>query len=713
MNDNSILLAWALLSKNGGGGGGGGQLYTTTITGDGTTTDFTITHNLNTQYGAVIVCDSSYNDVIVDIQRSTANAYILGFEEAPAAGVLYHVGIMATTGGGGGGSVAIDNKTIKKNAQNQLETAAGGWYDSDTSTYHTIDGNYIPVDGTTTWIDSEGKLVASTRALQPMKSAWKGAITTQAAATAILNDSATLEGDGFLGTVHWTDMPGDFTQAEVKAFVLKKETYQKIIQFELTTGESSSSNAPYAWYYNSYKDEWCTYMPLTTSVSSNSINIGLAASVGKTLQDQITNLQNIGRFLSIWDATTGLPTTDPTVLPYTYRTGDYYRVGKVGGGRYIHQIALNGTTAESTAYVASFGFINESNTAYSTFESIAQKLYELGYKTISSAVECSHTISGTTRSGFVYSPNSTGNRLVFIHYNDDTHEYEQDGTATSSSVINDNVSIASIHTVEIEGSSTTSQATYVDALSFPSTRSTAYTSVADIAQVLQKLNYSATYPCFCAGQVGTTSIYLCYGSGNELVLMDNINHEVGRIATATTINDEVTSSGLPNYKPTGTTYNGTPSTVLETEELEVGAVYYFDSEKWVLQKSGGGGKVQDVQINGTTIVAANTGIANIPIAGSELGVVKPGSGLVINSTTGSISVNKASNSAIEGKSEAYNPIVPANLDKAVMEGLGNNSLTWSDAYKTSARNTIGACSLQEYDPTAVSYSDGVLYYTVD
>ena len=55
----------------------------------------------------------------------------------------------------------------------------------------------------------------------------------------------------------------------------------------------------------------------------------------KELQDQIDNLQGRGRFLSVWDATTGLPTTEPeTELPYEYHTGDYYIVGTVGTTNY-------------------------------------------------------------------------------------------------------------------------------------------------------------------------------------------------------------------------------------------------------------------------------------------------------------------------------------------------------------------------------------------
>jgi len=60
----------------------------------------------------------------------------------------------------------------------------------------------------------------------------------------------------------------------------------------------------------------------------------LSANQGKLLNDRINNLESIGRFLSVWNCTTGKPDTNPQSLPYDYHTGDYYRVGTVGDTNY-------------------------------------------------------------------------------------------------------------------------------------------------------------------------------------------------------------------------------------------------------------------------------------------------------------------------------------------------------------------------------------------
>lgn len=73
------------------------------------------------------------------------------------------------------------------------------------------------------------------------------------------------------------------------------------------------------------------------------------------LQEQIDNLKAVGRFLALWDASTGSPTSEPPSSPYTYHTGDYFRVSVSGtkiptgttytagttGGEATHTLTVN------------------------------------------------------------------------------------------------------------------------------------------------------------------------------------------------------------------------------------------------------------------------------------------------------------------------------------------------------------------------------------
>ena len=68
-----------------------------------------------------------------------------------------------------------------------------------------------------------------------------------------------------------------------------------------------------------------------TSVSATH---ALSANMGRTLQEQIDNLEQRGRYLSVWNCTTGLAKTEPPVNPYEYKSGDYFIVGTVGTENY-------------------------------------------------------------------------------------------------------------------------------------------------------------------------------------------------------------------------------------------------------------------------------------------------------------------------------------------------------------------------------------------
>ena len=205
----------------------------------------------------------------------------------------------------------------------------------------------------------------------------------------------------------------------------------------------------------------------------------------------------------------------------------------------------------------------------------------------------------------------------------------------------------------------------------------------------------------------------------------------------------VAQEGGTNYKPSGSSYtDNVPSTAIETGDVSVDDVYYYDGNVWHLQyntrkevafaniagdpydnsnlasalndkqdelpsQTGQSGKflttngtaiswgdvtipVTDVQINSTSILSS--GVANIPVGTSSvLGVYKvnPNQGISAYSA-GDLVIISANESEIIAKTHNYKPIVPSKLDIAVREGLGNNSLTWTDAYKANARNTIGA-----------------------
>lgn len=67
------------------------QKYAATITGNGSSTSFTVTHSLGTQDVVVQVQDSSRNVVYPDIQANSTSQATISFGAAPANGVTYRV----------------------------------------------------------------------------------------------------------------------------------------------------------------------------------------------------------------------------------------------------------------------------------------------------------------------------------------------------------------------------------------------------------------------------------------------------------------------------------------------------------------------------------------------------------------------------------------------------------------------------------------------
>lgn len=103
---------------------------------------------------------------------------------------------------------------------------------------------------------------------------------------------------------------------------------------------------------------------IINNVTSTTTSQPLSANMGKELQDQITNLQARGRFLSLWDCSTGLATTEPTVNPYTYKTGDYFIVSVADNAKWYYPYTPDDVymVGDKCSYNGSYYICNTNNT---------------------------------------------------------------------------------------------------------------------------------------------------------------------------------------------------------------------------------------------------------------------------------------------------------------------------------------------------------------
>lgn len=100
---------------------------------------------------------------------------------------------------------------------------------------------------------------------------------------------------------------------------------------------------------------------------------------------------------------------------------------------------------------------------------------------------------------------------------------------------------------------------------------------------------------------------------------------------------------------------------------------------------GGAGTITDVQVNGTSVVTS--GVANIPKATTnDLGVIKVSNGLTVNSSTGQVYVNRATDTEVKAASNLYKPIVPSTEDAATFYGLAKAA---GDSTQSASSNAVG------------------------
>lgn len=123
---------------------------------------------------------------------------------------------------------------------------------------------------------------------------------------------------------------------------------------------------------------------------------------------------------------------------------------------------------------------------------------------------------------------------------------------------------------------------------------------------------------------------------------------------------------------------------------------------------GGSGGVSDVKVNNVTVVSG--GEANIPIANDALGVVKidPNSshGLTVNTNTGMLMIQEASNANVKAGTNEYKPVVPYHQHQSTFYGLakaaGADEKDSTESLGTYTENARSAISQMLNAPVSVS-----------
>lgn len=95
------------------------------------------------------------------------------------------------------------------------------------------------------------------------------------------------------------------------------------------TGTPQAGDVPQYVDWDNF--QWWSWSGITVvdNLNSTSATDALSANQWYVLNNKISDLFWLGKFLSLWDATTWLPTSFPLQTPYAYSTWDYYLVSTV------------------------------------------------------------------------------------------------------------------------------------------------------------------------------------------------------------------------------------------------------------------------------------------------------------------------------------------------------------------------------------------------
>ena len=180
----------------------------------------------------------------------------------------------------------------------------------------------------------------------------------------------------------------------------------------------------------------------------------------------------------------------------------------------------------------------------------------------------------------------------------------------------------------------------------------------------------------------TNNTYRCTEEGDaanaKWVYVNNIQGDIGPAGSEYTVLVQTTQPTEESNKlwiPNGN--NGVTQQVPTVDEMNTALAGKADTSDI---------KVQDVQVNGTSIL--QNGVANVPIAnlGGSYGTVKlaAGNGLGLSGAN-NLMVTTAIDAAIKGGTNSYTPITPYNQEKSAFYGLAK----LAGADMASSSNPVG------------------------
>ena len=148
---------------------------------------------------------------------------------------------------------------------------------------------------------------------------------------------------------YWADW--DYVDKQLKEFTLTQEVIEKLDSIEPGAERNFIQWIKVNWVQQT-PDEFrvvnINVPEVEDSLTSTDIRKALSAKQGKVLMDYIKNLQALWHFLSNWNATTGMPTTNPQEMPYTYNAWDYYIISIIGNTNYRPEGSVYNWSASST-----------------------------------------------------------------------------------------------------------------------------------------------------------------------------------------------------------------------------------------------------------------------------------------------------------------------------------------------------------------------------